>query len=113
MLGTHRVSFALLPESVGRKQQKQASQRPEGDVSAVSWAMCEDLTECSYYTCLIVLLNFYVAREKYFSFTEIPFFFFCTDANNSPSRASVCGIFVDFATASHRQKSRTQALKQK
>lgn len=35
------------------------------------------------------------------------------DANNSPSRASVCGIFVDFATASHRQKSRTQALKQK
>lgn len=76
MLGTHRVSFALLPESVGRKQQKQASQRPEGDVSAVSWAMCDDLTECSYYTCLIVLLNFYVAREKYFSFTEIPFFFF-------------------------------------
>uniref|UniRef100_A0A8C9AK36 Cytoplasmic dynein 2 intermediate chain 1 n=1 Tax=Prolemur simus TaxID=1328070 RepID=A0A8C9AK36_PROSS len=36
-----------------------------------------------------------------------------TDANSSPSRASVCGIFVDFATASHRQKSRTQALKQK
>ncbi|KAM8774720.1 cytoplasmic dynein 2 intermediate chain 1 [Rhynchonycteris naso] len=36
-----------------------------------------------------------------------------TDANNSPSRASVCGIFVDFLTASHRQKSRTQALKQK
>ncbi|XP_041608654.1 cytoplasmic dynein 2 intermediate chain 1 isoform X2 [Vulpes lagopus] len=36
-----------------------------------------------------------------------------TDANSSPSRAPVCGIFVDFATASHRQKSRTQALKQK
>lgn len=35
------------------------------------------------------------------------------DGNNSPSRAPVCGIFVDFATASHRQKSRTQALKQK
>ncbi|XP_058516726.1 cytoplasmic dynein 2 intermediate chain 1 isoform X2 [Ochotona princeps] len=33
--------------------------------------------------------------------------------NNSPSKAAVCGIFVDFATASHRQKSRTQALKQK
>ncbi|XP_058153607.1 cytoplasmic dynein 2 intermediate chain 1 isoform X1 [Dasypus novemcinctus] len=36
-----------------------------------------------------------------------------TDANCSPSRAPVCGIFMDFATASHRQKSRTQALKQK
>ncbi|XP_016052419.1 PREDICTED: WD repeat-containing protein 60 [Miniopterus natalensis] len=36
-----------------------------------------------------------------------------TDANNSPPRAPVCGIFVDFATASQRQKSRTQALKQK
>ncbi|XP_066241861.1 cytoplasmic dynein 2 intermediate chain 1 isoform X1 [Saccopteryx leptura] len=36
-----------------------------------------------------------------------------TDANNSPSRPSVCGIFVDFLSASHRQKSRTQALKQK
>ncbi|XP_039692752.1 cytoplasmic dynein 2 intermediate chain 1 isoform X4 [Pteropus medius] len=36
-----------------------------------------------------------------------------TDTNSSSSRASVCGIFVDFATASHRQKSRTQALKQK
>ncbi|KAM5302622.1 cytoplasmic dynein 2 intermediate chain 1 isoform 2-T2 [Glossophaga mutica] len=36
-----------------------------------------------------------------------------TDANGSSSRAPVCGIFVDFATASHRQKSRTQALKQK
>uniref|UniRef100_A0A8C2YI44 Cytoplasmic dynein 2 intermediate chain 1 n=1 Tax=Chinchilla lanigera TaxID=34839 RepID=A0A8C2YI44_CHILA len=35
------------------------------------------------------------------------------DPNSSPSRAPVCGIFVDFATASHRQKSRTQALKQK
>ncbi|XP_054582130.1 cytoplasmic dynein 2 intermediate chain 1 isoform X2 [Eptesicus fuscus] len=35
------------------------------------------------------------------------------DANSSPSRAPVCGIFVDFATASQRQKSRTQALKQK
>nr|XP_055191049.1 cytoplasmic dynein 2 intermediate chain 1 isoform X2 [Nyctereutes procyonoides] len=35
------------------------------------------------------------------------------DANSSPSRAPVCGIFVDFATASRRQKSRTQALKQK
>ncbi|XP_077007770.1 cytoplasmic dynein 2 intermediate chain 1 isoform X3 [Tamandua tetradactyla] len=35
-----------------------------------------------------------------------------TDTNSS-SRASVCGIFMDFATASHRQKSRTQALKQK
>ncbi|KAL0618603.1 WD repeat-containing protein 60 [Plecturocebus cupreus] len=33
--------------------------------------------------------------------------------NSSPSRVSVCGIFVDFASASHRQKSRTQALKQK
>ncbi|XP_039111786.1 cytoplasmic dynein 2 intermediate chain 1 isoform X1 [Hyaena hyaena] len=36
-----------------------------------------------------------------------------TDANSSPSRAPVCGIFMDFATASRRQKSRTQALKQK
>ncbi|XP_045693812.1 cytoplasmic dynein 2 intermediate chain 1 isoform X2 [Phyllostomus hastatus] len=36
-----------------------------------------------------------------------------TNANGSSSRAPVCGIFVDFATASHRQKSRTQALKQK
>ncbi|XP_030682216.1 WD repeat-containing protein 60 isoform X3 [Nomascus leucogenys] len=36
-----------------------------------------------------------------------------TDANSSSSRASVCGIFVDFASASHHQKSRTQALKQK
>ncbi|XP_037691636.1 cytoplasmic dynein 2 intermediate chain 1 isoform X2 [Choloepus didactylus] len=36
-----------------------------------------------------------------------------TDANYSPSKASVCGIFMDFATASYRQKSRTQALKQK
>ncbi|XP_064222706.1 cytoplasmic dynein 2 intermediate chain 1 isoform X2 [Aotus nancymaae] len=36
-----------------------------------------------------------------------------TDTNSSPSRVSVCGIFVDFASASHRQKSRTQALKQK
>ncbi|XP_012933507.1 WD repeat-containing protein 60 isoform X2 [Heterocephalus glaber] len=35
------------------------------------------------------------------------------DPNSSPSRAPVCGIFVDFATASRRQKSRTQALKQK
>uniref|UniRef100_A0A8D2HI73 Cytoplasmic dynein 2 intermediate chain 1 n=1 Tax=Urocitellus parryii TaxID=9999 RepID=A0A8D2HI73_UROPR len=35
------------------------------------------------------------------------------DVNSSPSRAPVCGIFVDFATASHRQKSRIQALKQK
>ncbi|XP_058390293.1 cytoplasmic dynein 2 intermediate chain 1 isoform X3 [Diceros bicornis minor] len=35
------------------------------------------------------------------------------DANNSPSRAPVCGIFVDFARASHRQRSRTQAFKQK
>ncbi|XP_048196510.1 cytoplasmic dynein 2 intermediate chain 1 isoform X5 [Perognathus longimembris pacificus] len=38
---------------------------------------------------------------------------FQADANNSPSRTPVCGIFVDFATASHRQKSRSQALKQK
>ncbi|XP_017374783.1 cytoplasmic dynein 2 intermediate chain 1 isoform X2 [Cebus imitator] len=36
-----------------------------------------------------------------------------TDTNSSRSRVSVCGIFVDFASASHRQKSRTQALKQK
>nr|XP_039328961.1 cytoplasmic dynein 2 intermediate chain 1 isoform X1 [Saimiri boliviensis boliviensis] len=35
------------------------------------------------------------------------------DTNSSSSRVSVCGIFVDFASASHRQKSRTQALKQK
>ncbi|KAM4874644.1 cytoplasmic dynein 2 intermediate chain 1 isoform 1-T1 [Thomomys bottae] len=35
------------------------------------------------------------------------------DTNNSPSRTPVCGIFVDFATASYRQKSRSQALKQK
>uniref|UniRef100_A0A9L0KIW8 Uncharacterized protein n=1 Tax=Equus asinus TaxID=9793 RepID=A0A9L0KIW8_EQUAS len=35
------------------------------------------------------------------------------DANNSSSRAPVCGIFMDFATASHRQRSRTQAFKQK
>uniref|UniRef100_A0A9L0I400 WD repeat domain 60 n=2 Tax=Equus asinus TaxID=9793 RepID=A0A9L0I400_EQUAS len=34
-------------------------------------------------------------------------------ANNSSSRAPVCGIFMDFATASHRQRSRTQAFKQK
>ncbi|XP_003469490.2 cytoplasmic dynein 2 intermediate chain 1 isoform X3 [Cavia porcellus] len=38
---------------------------------------------------------------------------FRADPNHSPSRAPVCGIFVDFATASRRQKSRTQALKQK
>ncbi|XP_035110118.3 cytoplasmic dynein 2 intermediate chain 1 isoform X4 [Callithrix jacchus] len=36
-----------------------------------------------------------------------------TDTNSSPSRVSVCGILVDFASASRRQKSRTQALKQK
>ncbi|XP_052494685.1 cytoplasmic dynein 2 intermediate chain 1 [Budorcas taxicolor] len=35
------------------------------------------------------------------------------DANSSPSKTPLCGIFVDFATASHRQKNRTQALKQK
>ncbi|XP_060244266.1 cytoplasmic dynein 2 intermediate chain 1 isoform X2 [Meriones unguiculatus] len=35
------------------------------------------------------------------------------DTNGSTSRTPVCGIFVDFATASHRQKSRSQALKQK
>ncbi|KAL1790345.1 WD repeat-containing protein 60 isoform X1 [Sigmodon hispidus] len=35
------------------------------------------------------------------------------EANDSISRTPVCGIFVDFATASHRQKSRSQALKQK
>ncbi|XP_052040802.1 cytoplasmic dynein 2 intermediate chain 1 isoform X3 [Apodemus sylvaticus] len=35
------------------------------------------------------------------------------DENDSTSRTPVCGIFVDFATASHRQKSRSQALKQK
>uniref|UniRef100_A0A671FA20 Uncharacterized protein n=1 Tax=Rhinolophus ferrumequinum TaxID=59479 RepID=A0A671FA20_RHIFE len=45
-------------------------------------------------------------------FTKIPVFF-GTDANISPPRAPVCGIFVDFATASHRQKNRSQALKQK
>ncbi|XP_006887753.1 PREDICTED: WD repeat-containing protein 60 [Elephantulus edwardii] len=36
-----------------------------------------------------------------------------TDANNSPFRAPVCGIFMDFVSASHRQRSRKQALKQK
>ncbi|XP_075406276.1 cytoplasmic dynein 2 intermediate chain 1 isoform X2 [Tenrec ecaudatus] len=36
-----------------------------------------------------------------------------TDASNSPSRTPVCGIFMDFVSASHRQKSRNQALKQK
>ncbi|XP_034496051.1 WD repeat-containing protein 60 isoform X1 [Ailuropoda melanoleuca] len=36
-----------------------------------------------------------------------------TDGNSSPSKTPVCGIFVDFATASRRQKSRTQSLKQK
>ncbi|XP_051033791.1 cytoplasmic dynein 2 intermediate chain 1 [Phodopus roborovskii] len=35
------------------------------------------------------------------------------EANDSISRTPVCGIFVDFATASYRQKSRSQALKQK
>ncbi|MXQ94153.1 hypothetical protein E5288_WYG010360 [Bos mutus] len=35
------------------------------------------------------------------------------DANSSLSKTPLCGIFVDFATASHRQKNRTQALKQK
>ncbi|XP_065795710.1 cytoplasmic dynein 2 intermediate chain 1 isoform X2 [Muntiacus reevesi] len=35
------------------------------------------------------------------------------DANSSPSKMPLCGIFMDFATASHRQKNRTQALKQK
>ncbi|KAF4020515.1 hypothetical protein G4228_012195, partial [Cervus hanglu yarkandensis] len=35
------------------------------------------------------------------------------DANSSPSKTPLCGIFMDFATASHRQKNRTQALKQK
>uniref|UniRef100_A0A8C0SSQ8 Cytoplasmic dynein 2 intermediate chain 1 n=1 Tax=Canis lupus familiaris TaxID=9615 RepID=A0A8C0SSQ8_CANLF len=33
-----------------------------------------------------------------------------TDANSSPARAPVCGIFVDFATASRRQKSRLRPL---
>ncbi|XP_059028399.1 cytoplasmic dynein 2 intermediate chain 1 isoform X5 [Mustela lutreola] len=36
-----------------------------------------------------------------------------TGALGSPARTPVCGIFVDFATASRREKSRTQALKQK
>ncbi|XP_036905420.1 cytoplasmic dynein 2 intermediate chain 1 [Sturnira hondurensis] len=36
-----------------------------------------------------------------------------TDANGPSSRAPVCGMFVDFAAASRRQKSRTRALKQK
>ncbi|XP_047550188.1 cytoplasmic dynein 2 intermediate chain 1 [Lutra lutra] len=36
-----------------------------------------------------------------------------TGANSSPARTPVCGIFVDFASASHREKSRTRALKQK
>ncbi|XP_045876253.1 cytoplasmic dynein 2 intermediate chain 1 isoform X1 [Meles meles] len=36
-----------------------------------------------------------------------------TGANTSPARTPVCGIFIDFATASRREKSRTQALKQK
>uniref|UniRef100_A0A8C7CAX4 Cytoplasmic dynein 2 intermediate chain 1 n=1 Tax=Neovison vison TaxID=452646 RepID=A0A8C7CAX4_NEOVI len=36
-----------------------------------------------------------------------------TGAHGSPPRTPVCGIFVDFATASRREKSRTQALKQK
>ncbi|XP_051008441.1 cytoplasmic dynein 2 intermediate chain 1 [Acomys russatus] len=35
------------------------------------------------------------------------------DANGSTSRTPVGGIFVDFVTASHRQKSRSQAIKQK
>ncbi|XP_055277642.1 cytoplasmic dynein 2 intermediate chain 1 isoform X2 [Moschus berezovskii] len=35
------------------------------------------------------------------------------DTNSSPSKPPLCGIFVDFATASHRQKNRTQAIKQK
>ncbi|XP_061054995.1 cytoplasmic dynein 2 intermediate chain 1 isoform X2 [Eubalaena glacialis] len=34
-------------------------------------------------------------------------------ADISPSETPACGIFLDFATASRRQKSRTQALKQK
>ncbi|XP_022431951.1 WD repeat-containing protein 60 isoform X2 [Delphinapterus leucas] len=34
-------------------------------------------------------------------------------ADVSPSETPACGIFLDFATASRRQKSRTQALKQK
>uniref|UniRef100_A0A8C2P578 Cytoplasmic dynein 2 intermediate chain 1 n=1 Tax=Capra hircus TaxID=9925 RepID=A0A8C2P578_CAPHI len=42
-----------------------------------------------------------------------PASFLCADANSSPSKTPLCGIFVDFATASHRQKNRTQALKQK
>ncbi|KAM6167118.1 LOW QUALITY PROTEIN: cytoplasmic dynein 2 intermediate chain 1-like, partial [Erethizon dorsatum] len=35
------------------------------------------------------------------------------DPSSSLSKAPICGIFVDFATASCCQKSRTQALKQK
>ncbi|TKC33550.1 hypothetical protein EI555_020247, partial [Monodon monoceros] len=37
----------------------------------------------------------------------------CAAADVSPSETPACGIFLDFATASRRQKSRTQALKQK
>ncbi|XP_049737638.1 cytoplasmic dynein 2 intermediate chain 1 isoform X1 [Elephas maximus indicus] len=36
-----------------------------------------------------------------------------TDANKSPPKAPICGIFMDFVTASHRQKGRNQALKQR
>nr|XP_020741830.1 WD repeat-containing protein 60 isoform X1 [Odocoileus virginianus texanus] len=35
------------------------------------------------------------------------------EANSSASKTPLCGIFMDFATASHRQKNRTQTLKQK
>ncbi|EDL33464.1 mCG116234, partial [Mus musculus] len=48
-------------------------------------------------------------KQGWTEYTKEPW----TDANDSPSRTPVCGIFVDFATASHRQKSRSQALKQK
>lgn len=62
---------------------------------------------------LLIVLLLIVLLERNISVSEKWFLFFGTDANNSSSRAPVCGIFMDFATASHRQRSRTQAFKQK
>lgn len=67
------------------------------------------IIECDFNVTIIVLL---FCLKELFHYHKITFFPYA-DGNDSVSRAPVCGIFVDFVTASHRQKSRSQALKQK
>uniref|UniRef100_A0A8C0P3Y0 Uncharacterized protein n=1 Tax=Canis lupus familiaris TaxID=9615 RepID=A0A8C0P3Y0_CANLF len=55
-------------------------------------------------------LSYRLSQKQGLQATQDPWTLY---ANSSPCRVPVCGIFVDFATASRRQKSRTQALKQK